>query len=31
MFKFQMITDPEGAPPGTALYEKIQRGEQPGQ
>ena len=23
MFKFQMITDPEGAPPGTALYQKL--------
>ena len=22
MFKFQMITDPEGVPPGTALYQK---------
>lgn len=27
IFKFQLMTDPEGVPPGTALYEKVQRGE----
>ena len=29
MFKFQMITDPEGAPPGTALYQKLNGPAQP--
>lgn len=29
MFKFQMITDPEGAPPGTALYQKLNGPTQP--
>jgi biopolymer transport protein ExbD len=29
MFKFQMITDPEGVPPGTALYQKNNGPAQP--
>lgn len=29
MFKFQMITDPEGVPPGTALYQKNNGPSQP--
>ena len=29
MFKFQMITDPEGVPSGTALYQKVHGGAQP--
>jgi biopolymer transport protein ExbD len=29
MFKFQMITDPEGVPSGTALYQKVHGGGQP--
>lgn len=29
LFKFQMITDPEGVPPGTALYEKSNGPAQP--
>jgi len=26
IFKFSMITDPEGVPPGTALYKKREAG-----
>lgn len=29
MFKFQMVTDPEGVPPGTELYQKTMGGKRP--